>query len=217
MLLLRLCWGRQLLPETAFAYQAVAFDPPGGVRTDLEVLCELARGLGKGQFFTFTQPRQVFDELRRASAQGSADYSGITYEKIEAKSGVFWPCPAEEHPGTPRLFLHSFPTPTGRARFQLRRWMPTILSTSRPGAYSPSTSLAPKRSEWHNFVNGTRAACGSPSGHGQALWACRWREGAALDPARYGPVQSQSDLSHPRGYHLCPLPLERTPIGQPFN
>ncbi len=94
-----------------------AFDPPAGVRTDLEVLCDLATRLGKGQFFAFTQPRQVFDELRRASAQGIADYSGITYEKIEAKSGVFWPCPAEDHPGTPRLFLHSFPTPTGRARF----------------------------------------------------------------------------------------------------
>ena len=94
-----------------------AFDPPAGVRTDLEVLCDLATRLGKGQFFAFTQPRQVFDELRRASAQGMADYSGITYEKIEAKSGVFWPCPTEDHPGTPRLFLHSFPTPTGRARF----------------------------------------------------------------------------------------------------
>jgi assimilatory nitrate reductase catalytic subunit len=94
-----------------------AFDPPAGVRTDLEVLCDLATRLGKGQFFAFTQPRQVFDELRRASAKGIADYSGITYEKIEAHSGVFWPCPREDHPGTPRLFLHSFPTPTGRARF----------------------------------------------------------------------------------------------------
>jgi assimilatory nitrate reductase catalytic subunit len=94
-----------------------AFDPPAGVRTDLEVLCDLATRLGKGQFFAFTQPRQVFDELRRASTQGIADYSGITYEKIEAQNGVFWPCPTEEHPGTPRLFLHSFPTLTGRARF----------------------------------------------------------------------------------------------------
>jgi assimilatory nitrate reductase catalytic subunit len=93
------------------------FEPPHGIRTDMQVLCELARLLGRGQFFSFEEPEQVFEELRRASAGGVADYSGITYEKIEANQGVFWPCPAEEHPGTSRLFQESFPTPSGRARF----------------------------------------------------------------------------------------------------
>ena len=46
----------------------------------------------------------MFDELRRASAGGTADYAGITYARIDADEGVFWPCPAEAHPGTPRLF-----------------------------------------------------------------------------------------------------------------
>lgn len=98
-----------------------AFEPPAAVRTDLEVLCDLATRLGKGQFFSFTGPCQVFEELRRASAHGIADYSGITYEKIEAQNGVFWPCPADDHPGTPRLFERSFPTPTGRAQFSAVR------------------------------------------------------------------------------------------------
>ncbi|GAC1631997.1 MAG: molybdopterin oxidoreductase family protein [Ktedonobacteraceae bacterium] len=101
-----------------------AFEPPLGVRTDVEVLCDLATRLGKGRYFVFTEARQVFDELRRASAEGIADYSGITYEKIEAHKGVFWPCPAEDHPGTPRLFQQSFPTPTGRARFHALRHQP---------------------------------------------------------------------------------------------
>jgi assimilatory nitrate reductase catalytic subunit len=30
---------------------------------------------------------------------------------------VFWPCPAEAHPGTKRLFLERFATPDGRAQF----------------------------------------------------------------------------------------------------
>ena len=30
---------------------------------------------------------------------------------------MFWPCPDEGHPGTPRLFLDRFPTTDGRARF----------------------------------------------------------------------------------------------------
>lgn len=98
-----------------------AFPAPPEVRNEIEVLCELAQRLDKGQYFQFTEARQVFDELRRASAGGPADYAGITYEKIIAQNGVFWPCPHEEHEGTPRLFQQSFPTPTGRARFHVTR------------------------------------------------------------------------------------------------
>jgi assimilatory nitrate reductase catalytic subunit len=93
-----------------------AIDPPAGVRSDLEVLEGLARRLGCGERFP-SSPRLVFDELRRASAGGKADYAGITYERIAAEDGVFWPCPDEAHPGTPRMFLERFATPDGRARF----------------------------------------------------------------------------------------------------
>ncbi|MEJ3746210.1 molybdopterin oxidoreductase family protein [Actinomycetes bacterium KLBMP 9797] len=93
-----------------------AVAPPPEVRDDLAVLTELAKRLGRGAFFD-DDPRTVFDELRRASAGGIADYSGITYERIDAEDGVFWPCPAADHPGTPHLFADRFPTPDGRARF----------------------------------------------------------------------------------------------------
>ncbi|MCZ4082869.1 molybdopterin oxidoreductase family protein [Streptomyces antarcticus] len=92
-----------------------ALTPPPGVRTDLEVLHGLASRLGVEKGFP-TAPEEVFDELRRASAGGPADYSGITYARIEAEQGVFWPCP-EGAAGTPRLFLDSFATDDGRARF----------------------------------------------------------------------------------------------------
>ncbi|ELS53052.1 molybdopterin oxidoreductase family protein [Streptomyces viridochromogenes] len=74
-----------------------AITPPEGVRSDLEVMHELAarlggdRGLEKG--FP-TDPEEVFEELRRASAGGAADYSGITYRRLIEENGVFWPCPA---------------------------------------------------------------------------------------------------------------------------
>jgi len=93
-----------------------ALPPPPDVKSDLEVLAELAGRLGRGEFFS-SDPRAVFDELRRASAGGIADYAGITWQRIEAEDGVFWPCPSEDHPGTPRLFADGFPTPSGRARF----------------------------------------------------------------------------------------------------
>ena len=90
--------------------------PPPGVRDDLTVLARLAELLGRGAYFS-AHPETVFAELRRASAGGIADYAGITYERIEAEDGVFWPCPAPDHPGTPRLFAERFATPDGRARF----------------------------------------------------------------------------------------------------
>ncbi|WP_189311114.1 molybdopterin oxidoreductase family protein [Streptomyces brasiliensis] len=123
-----------------------ALTPPDGVRSDLEVLHELADRLGVEKGFP-TDPEEVFDELRRASAGGPADYSGITYRRLVAENGVFWPCPAGDgaedgedaaldayvvdpaqdhddavraavpHPGTPRLFLDRFATEDGRARF----------------------------------------------------------------------------------------------------
>jgi assimilatory nitrate reductase catalytic subunit len=89
---------------------------PAGVRTGLEVLAELAGRLDAPGTWD-TAPADVFDELRRASAGGVADYSGISYARIEREGGVFWPCPGEGHPGTPRPFLDRFATPDGRARF----------------------------------------------------------------------------------------------------
>lgn len=109
-------------------------EPPPGVRTDLEVLAALAarlHGAGparrdlpskeahqtpEGAFPT--DPRAVFEELRRASAGGPADYAGISWDRIDADTGVFWPCPDPDAPDTPRLFADRFPTPDGRARFR---------------------------------------------------------------------------------------------------
>ena len=93
-----------------------ALTPPDGVRTDLQVLAGLAERLGHGARFS-AEPRAVFDELARASAGGVADYAGMTYERLDSAQGLCWPCPAPDHPGTPRLFADRFATPDGRARF----------------------------------------------------------------------------------------------------
>ncbi len=98
--------------------------PPPGVRTDVEMLCDIAARLGHAHRFSYAGSRDVFEELGRASQGGPADYSGISYEKIEAQGGVFWPCPAKDHPGTPRPFATSFATPSGRARFHSVRHGP---------------------------------------------------------------------------------------------
>ena len=94
-----------------------AVEPPGEARTDWAIMCDLARRLGKGQYFNFHSPREIFDELRRCTRGAKSDYWGITYEKIDEQNGVFWPCPSEDHPGTPRLYEERFGFPDGKARF----------------------------------------------------------------------------------------------------
>lgn len=102
----------------------VARRAPVGPRGDIAILGELAQRLGRGDKFTFRSTREVFDEFRRATAGGKADYAGITYERIDAEDGVFWPCPSEDHPGTPRLFAERFAHPDGKARFHAVEYRP---------------------------------------------------------------------------------------------
>jgi assimilatory nitrate reductase catalytic subunit len=102
-----------------------AAEPPGDARPDWWIVCEIARRLGRhADKFAFASPREIFEELRVASRGGLADYSGMTWERIESTGGIFWPCPSEDHPGTPRLFEEGFAHPDGKARFHAIDWRP---------------------------------------------------------------------------------------------
>jgi len=123
-----------------------AVDCPGEAREDWRIIQDIAQALGRPHGFTFTQPREIFEELRVASKGGVADYSGVTYEKITQQLGVFWPCYSEDprtgaaiddHPGTPRLFEHGSYNPVakgsgpfyftdGRARFNVADYRPPV-------------------------------------------------------------------------------------------
>ncbi|MEZ5163416.1 MAG: molybdopterin oxidoreductase family protein [Fimbriimonadaceae bacterium] len=95
-----------------------AISPPGDAKQDTQILLELARRLGRGEFFKFNSSEDIFNELRIASKGGTADYYGITYERVENEYGVFWPCPEIGHPGTPRFFEDKkFYKPDGKAVF----------------------------------------------------------------------------------------------------
>ena len=123
-----------------------AVDCPGDAREDWRIIQDLAHALGRPHGFTFANPREIFEELRRASKGGVADYSGVTYEKVTEQLGVFWPCysedprtgaPIDDHPGTPRLFepgsynpvakgAGPFYFPDGRARFNVGDYRPPV-------------------------------------------------------------------------------------------
>ncbi|MDN3670762.1 molybdopterin oxidoreductase family protein [Echinicola jeungdonensis] len=119
-----------------------AITPPGEARKDSDILIELAQRLGAGDKFNYKNSEAIFNELRVASKGGTADYFGITYEKIEKNMGVFWPCPSEDHPGTPRLWEdRKFKTPDGKAHFNpvsyrepsevVDKEFPVVLTTGR--------------------------------------------------------------------------------------
>jgi formate dehydrogenase alpha subunit len=75
-----------------------AVEPPAGCRPDWEIICDLSRRMGHPM--DFSSPEEVFEEVRRLVPS----YAGITYERIE-KTGLQWPCPTTDHPGT--QFLHA--------------------------------------------------------------------------------------------------------------
>ncbi|MFC9006387.1 molybdopterin oxidoreductase family protein [Streptomyces microflavus] len=91
-----------------------ALDPPPKVRSDLWVLRELAVRLGQPPERFPAEPRDVFAELKRASAGGLADYGGIDFDALDAP--VHWPS-RREGESTPRLFLNRFAHDDGCARF----------------------------------------------------------------------------------------------------
>jgi assimilatory nitrate reductase catalytic subunit len=100
-----------------------AIPPPGEARRDWEIICDLAARLGRGQYFPYRSTEQIFEELTRASKGGTADYGGITWQRVVEEQGVFWPCPEPGHPGTPRLYEGGrFYHPDGRARFIPTPW-----------------------------------------------------------------------------------------------
>ena len=128
-------------------------------------------------------------------AGGVADYAGVTYGRIAAEEGVFWPCPDETHPGTPRMFLDSFAHEDGRARFQAVEYRgaaeqpngeyPFILTTGRAARALPVRARKPaacrscmRRSRTHSSRSTPiRRACWASR---QATWsACETRRGAA--------------------------------------
>jgi len=59
--------------------------------------------------WSFTSTAQIADEL----ADVTPSYRGIRHHRL-TEAGLFWPCPAEDHPGTPILHREKFTRGLGR-------------------------------------------------------------------------------------------------------
>jgi assimilatory nitrate reductase catalytic subunit len=99
-----------------------AAEPPGEAKRDWWIVGQIAERVGIGEKFRYEAIGDIFEELRWATEGGNADYRGITYDRLEREGAISWPCPSEDHPGTPRLFEERFSWPDGRARFNVVEW-----------------------------------------------------------------------------------------------
>jgi assimilatory nitrate reductase catalytic subunit len=107
--------------------------------------------MGKGKYFPYENVPQIFAEFRLATKGGKADYYGITYDRIDKEDGVFWPCPSEDHPGTPTMFKEKFDTPNGKANLAVVDWQEPA---EIPSAKYPHT-LTTGRVVFH-YLSGTQ-------------------------------------------------------------
>jgi formate dehydrogenase major subunit len=96
-----------------------AQDPPGEAKPDWQILCELGSRMGYPEQFAFNSPEEVFNEV----AAVTPSYHGISYGRLDP-DGLHWPCPTEEHPGTPILHREKFAMPDGLGVFSPIEWKP---------------------------------------------------------------------------------------------
>ena len=92
-----------------------AVNPPGQAWDDWKITCEIAKRMGYSM--SYTDSEAVFEEIRKVTPS----YAGITYKRMEYE-GIHWPCPAEDHPGTP--ILHTVQFPIGKGKFHAIDYIP---------------------------------------------------------------------------------------------
>jgi formate dehydrogenase alpha subunit len=75
-----------------------ALPAKGEAKDDWKIIAELSERLGYAM--PYKNAEEIFEEIRKATPQ----YAGITYRRID-RVGIQWPCPTEDHPGTPILHV----------------------------------------------------------------------------------------------------------------
>jgi formate dehydrogenase major subunit len=108
---------------------------PGQARPDLDIIIDLAKGLGLS--WTYTHPREVFAEM--ASVMPS--FRNITWDRLERENSVTYPVDGPDVPGHDIVFGNGFPTASGRGKFVPARLIspaeepdhdyPMVLTTGR--------------------------------------------------------------------------------------
>lgn len=156
------CWGEKdgTFNSTERRVQLVrrAVDPPGDAKEDWWVFKELAGRMGY-YGIDYLHPQEIWEEVRRLVPE---KFGGIGYHRLNKQRGIHWPCPAEDHPGTPILYQGGkFTTPSGKAQlcqvlFEPKQVSKELLSAF-PNAITGNIKELPDQDYPFTLTTGRRA------------------------------------------------------------
>ncbi len=205
--------------------------PPGEAKSDFEIFLAIARrwGCAAELFPGWRTPLDAFEEWRRVSAGRPCDYSGISWERIDAAGGVQWPCPpGDDVPlaETARLYTDgAYHRPGGTARVfpvepipirdRAIRAVP-VVAQHRPDRRALAhpdqdrTNRDPRRTLTGSVDRGPSRRCGG------ARTALRRLGAGGLEPRSDRTDQGADDLDRPSWRGVHPVPLGRS-LRQPVD
>jgi predicted molibdopterin-dependent oxidoreductase YjgC len=133
-----------------------AVKPRGDSKPDWEILQLLAQRFNLN--WNYSSPEEVWDEVRKLTPHY---FRGMSYERLE-KGGLQWPCPSEDHPGTPIMHKGKFARGIGQfSTVEYRPWAaeavdedyPFILTTGRKLYQYHTRTMTGKTDGLNYFLN----------------------------------------------------------------
>jgi ferredoxin-nitrate reductase len=124
-------------------------EPPAEAKPDWWIFSRVAQTMGYSGF-DFETNDAIWDEYRQLTKGTLCDQFGITNKRLETEQ-IQWPCPSEDHAGTPRRYLdRCFPMPEGRAKFVVCNYEPP---KEMPNSAFPLTLTTGRlASQWHTMT-----------------------------------------------------------------
>jgi len=105
--------------DRGFQRMRKAVEPKGDVKPDWQIICEVATAMGYPMHYKNTE--EIWDEMRSLCP----GFAGASYKHIEEIGNLQWPCPTEDHPGTPYLYKgNKFNTANEKGRLFATEWRP---------------------------------------------------------------------------------------------
>lgn len=87
-------------------------------KADWEVTIALSEACGYEMHYT--HPSQIMDEI----AQLTPSFQGVSYDLLDEKGSVQWPCNQQQPEGTPIMHIGQFVV--GKGRFMVTEYVPTL-------------------------------------------------------------------------------------------
>ncbi|MCA2998040.1 MAG: formate dehydrogenase subunit alpha [Rhodocyclaceae bacterium] len=129
-------------------------DMPGEARQDLWIIQQLAKRLGLDWNYVGEESgvAAVYEEMHIAQSS----ISGISWDRLNRESSVTYPCKDDNDPGQPVVFIDTFPTASGRAKFVPADIIP---ANERPDTEFPFVLITGRQLEhWHTGSMTRRAS-----------------------------------------------------------